>query len=240
MEKKTVELCIMKMLNIQNELNSRLNPNWKEMDWDFLLAARMEAAEAVNHWGYKWWKPDESHAGSGDPLDPVLMELADVWHFLLSKFLVVEDLIEQGGPGDGTSEKLSESFIEIVSNRFLPDFEGFEDVDELTALQNLMIAEDEWTMAVRFAHACRVIGLSFAGLYALYMGKVALNRFRWQKDYGGSYQKIWDGIEDNDHLLDILKLDPDFSDSENLYKLEIDDIVKKLEAKYKELVENKQ
>jgi len=52
--------------------------------------------------------------------------------------------------------------------------------------------------------------LSWGELYSQYVGKNVLNIFR--QDYGykkGTYIKIWDGREDNEHLVDIIdSLDP--------------------------------
>ena len=61
-------------------------------------------------------------------------------------------------------------------------------------------------------------GLSFEQLYRMYVGKNVLNFFRQDHGYkDGSYIKIWDGREDNEHLSDLLvRLDPnqgDFADA---------------------------
>ena len=50
---------IKEMMSIQNELNCQLNPDWRNQGWDFLLAAKIEMAEAIEHYGWKWWKKQE-------------------------------------------------------------------------------------------------------------------------------------------------------------------------------------
>ena len=39
----------------------------------------------------------------------------------------------------------------------------------------------------------------------MYLGKAALNRFRWSNGYGSEYIKEWDGREDNEYLSEIIK-----------------------------------
>jgi hypothetical protein len=42
-------------------------------------------------------------------------------------------------------------------------------------------------------------------IYALYIGKNILNRFRQNNGYKtGEYRKLWQGREDNEHLVELL------------------------------------
>ena len=69
------------MLRLQDETNRRLAEDWKQRDWSFKLAAKVEAAELADHLSYKWWrlkKPDMPQAR---------MEVVDIWHFVLSDLL---------------------------------------------------------------------------------------------------------------------------------------------------------
>ena len=56
----------------------------------------------------------------------------------------------------------------------------------------------------RFGLLCDNLGITFDWLYKHYVGKAALNRFRWANSYGSGYRKIWHGREDNEHLTEIL------------------------------------
>ena len=53
--------------------------------------------------------------------------------------------------------------------------------------------------------------LPFDELFKMYVGKNVLNFFRQDHGYkDGSYIKVWNGREDNEHLADILaELNPD-------------------------------
>ena len=47
--------------------------------------------------------------------------------------------------------------------------------------------------------------MDYAELYALYIGKNMLNRFRQNNGYkSGEYRKLWQGREDNEHLIELL------------------------------------
>jgi hypothetical protein len=43
-------------------------------------------------------------------------------------------------------------------------------------------------------------------LYGMYIGKNILNRFRQNNGYkSGEYRKLWQGREDNEHLVELLE-----------------------------------
>ena len=48
-------------------------------------------------------------------------------------------------------------------------------------------------------------GLDFTQLHSAYVGKNVLNFFRQDHGYqAGTYQKLWTGREDNEHLVEVL------------------------------------
>jgi hypothetical protein len=50
------------------------------------------------------------------------------------------------------------------------------------------------------------IGMNIDDLYRGYVGKNTLNFFRQDHGYkDGSYIKVWNGKEDNEHLVDVVK-----------------------------------
>ena len=74
---------IKEMMSIQNELNCQLNPDWQKARWNFLLAANIEMVEAIEHYGWKWWKHQEPD------IEQVKMEMADILHFILSEAIAI-------------------------------------------------------------------------------------------------------------------------------------------------------
>ena len=50
------------------------------------------------------------------------------------------------------------------------------------------------------------LNMPFDELFEIYVGKNVLNMFRQDNGYKeGTYKKIWNGREDNEHLSDIIK-----------------------------------
>lgn len=94
-----------------------------------------------------------------------------------------------------------------------------------------MAAEGPYEMLEAFVVLCDAVGLSFLDLYFQYVGKAALNRFRWNNGYAdGTYVKIWDGREDNEWLTEILN-----QNTASLILEEPDDMLKEIENKLGQL-----
>jgi hypothetical protein len=56
-----------------------------------------------------------------------------------------------------------------------------------------------------FATVMNLIEMNFDALYRSYVGKNVLNFFRQDHGYkDGSYIKVWQGREDNEHLVDVV------------------------------------
>jgi len=52
----------------------------------------------------------------------------------------------------------------------------------------------------------KYMDMSFDELYQIYVGKNVLNMFRQDNGYKeGTYNKVWNGREDNEYLADIMK-----------------------------------
>ncbi len=61
--------------------------------------------------------------------------------------------------------------------------------------------------------------MTFEDLYSGYVGKNVLNFFRQDHGYqDGTYKKIWDGREDNEHLVELVA-ELDVSDAQFSAKL---------------------
>lgn len=180
---------LLNMLEIQDQLNSRLDPNWRERDWNFRLAAKMEAAEAIDHIGYKWWQNQEPNMAQAR------MECVDIMHFVLSDLLNTSH----------TQESL-QSEAEFFTSRYHNWHQRIQPDHPHDALQRVM--QEPCLPTVLYVMFS--LDYSFDDLYRDYIGKAALNQFRWEHDYSGSYQKMWQGREDNEHLTELLAtLQPD-------------------------------
>lgn len=54
----------MSMLDLQGQMNSKVNPNWIHAGYPFLRAVLVEGGEAIDHHGWKWWKAQEKDMAS--------------------------------------------------------------------------------------------------------------------------------------------------------------------------------
>ena len=125
---KTSQLLI--MLQLQGELNAVINPNWLKADYPFLRAAFVEAGEALEHHGWKWWKNQEPDVGQ------LQIELIDILHFYLS-----DALLSNGGDLELTladiMSEIGES--ELVFDRVSFDFKSMDVLRLLELLAGLAV-----------------------------------------------------------------------------------------------------
>lgn len=185
---------VTEMLRLQAEVNSKINPNWLKAGYPFLRAVLVEAAEAMDHHGWKWWSKQEPNMGQ------LRLELIDIWHFALSHLLVQND-----GDPNQTANLVCQAWDQKILDMEAP-FELRPNASLLECLELIagLAAVRRFDVAV-FRDTCRLTNLSFDDLFRSYVGKNALNHFRQDHGYKqGTYQKIWDGREDNEHLAEIL------------------------------------
>ena len=191
---------IKEMLDLQNKINEKVHPHWREQNFEWYRAIWVECAELLDHYGWKWWKKQSPNQAQ------IELELVDIWHFglsiLLSKYdieksisLISEGMIDQRGSG-----KFRENLEDFTSNTL--QTRSFD--------------------LKRFNQVMNDVGLTFEKLYVGYISKNVLNSFRQDKGYqAGTYIKDWDGIEDNEYLIRLAsKMDPKSENfSSELYTL---------------------
>ena len=187
---------LLTMLNLQNNMNVKVNPQWIGAGYGYLRAAMVESVEAIEHHGWKWWKAQEKDLGQ------LQMEMVDIWHFALSDYL-----IKAGGNIEGAVASIRDALnnnsetVTFDGNQYTP-----KSMDLLTNLQ-LMTG---LTAASRFSSflfmvICSQCELSADEIYRQYVGKNILNFFRQDNGYkAGTYIKTWNGEEDNEHLMQVL------------------------------------
>jgi dimeric dUTPase (all-alpha-NTP-PPase superfamily) len=151
------------MLNLQDGMNKKVNPQWLTAGYSYLRAAMIESVEAIEHHGWKWWKAQKLD------LPQVQMELVDIWHFALSHLI-----IQHNG-----------------------------DVENLELMAGLCIAK-RFDVPL-FLKIVEQAEMNSDALFSQYVGKNILNFFRQDHGYKeGTYIKIWDQREDNEHLVEVL------------------------------------
>lgn len=181
------------MLDLQDKMNTKVNSQWRAQGFAWYRAIWVECAELLDHYGWKWWKKQTPDMAQ------VQLELIDIWHFGLSQLLVDEsareallDQLECGLAGLGDTTGSDEQFRLAVE-----------------AFAGATLNTRKFDIA-GFAVLMNACGLSFDDLYTGYVGKNVLNFFRQDHGYkDGSYKKLWDGREDNEHLVEaVAELDP--------------------------------
>lgn len=199
------------MLELQDKMNARVNPQWLTSGYLYQRAIVIEGAEGIEHHGWKWWKKQSCD------MPQLQMELVDIAHFLWSAILV----------NHGGEHALANQWVRAELAAKAPlQFDG--KVYDPAALDipsklEMMIA----VAAVRRVHMPLFEALladcqmNWDSLSRLYVGKNVLNFFRQDHGYKeGTYLKEWQGREDNEHLSEILgELDASASDlPEQIYR----------------------
>lgn len=190
--------AVLTMLDLQDKMNSKVHPNWREQGYEWYRAAWIECAELMDHAGYKWWKHAEPD------VEQIQLEVVDIWHFGMSALLV----------GNEDTGALAGDIVADLSAMPTASLSLLGASEALAS--SCLISESFSTSA--FLDLMRASDLSFDQLYRMYVGKNVLNFFRQDHGYkDGSYVKVWAGREDNEHLSDILSrldaADENFTDA---------------------------
>lgn len=185
------------MLSLQSAMNRKVDPDWVQAAYPYLRAVVVEAAEAIEHHGWKWWKKQSLD------LAQLQMEVIDIWHFILSEVL----LRHQGNESRANAHLLADS--RETGNGLIEFDNQVCDLTSMTLLEKLELltglAAARRVEIALFASIMRDCGMSWDDLFAQYVSKNVLNFFRQDHGYKeGSYQKVWSGKEDNEHLVEVM------------------------------------
>lgn len=191
---------LVQMITLQDQVNSKIDSEWKQTKNPFLRAVYMEIAEAIDHHGWKWWKKQVPN------LAAVQMELVDAWHFYLSEMIIrhsdkLSSSLEDTGSEAG---HLAEVILLDINQ---PWSLANESYSLLNLLETLMGTALIGTINIPlFSGTMEAADFSWTDMYKWYIGKNMLNTFRQDNGYKeGTYIKVWnDEREDNDHLTDLL------------------------------------
>ena len=179
-------------LALQDTFNKVVNPDWRKAGYNWRRAMWIEAAELIDHLGYKWWKNIDA------PWDQkqVLLEVVDIFHFLLS-----DVMIDRRAGAD-----LLSAYKWATHHTYAPTKElKIRQVEEF-----VVSCLDEHPVMTGFFQVMISLDITPDQLTKYYLGKNALNKFRQDNGYKtGEYRKIWslngDQVEDNKVLESILE-----------------------------------
>jgi len=195
---------IMNMLELQDSMNSKVNPDWRSAGNEWYRAIWMEASEMLEHYGWKWWKKQEPDVMQ------VKLEVVDIVHFALSIRL------EQNLSVDETAEVIAKDFENSMQA---------EDLSKTIECLALLTLTDQGAHFSFIAGIMKILEMPFDELYEIYVGKNVLNMFRQDNGYKeGTYKKMWNGREDNEYLADIMQ---ELNGSSQTFKNDIYDALSK-------------
>lgn len=188
------------ILQMQDDMNKVVNPDWVNAKYKWSDAAMMEAAEAFDMTPWPWWKK-----ASVPNWTQIKLELVDIFHFALSQ------LIERSG---GTVQQFPDPVLNAITMDWLFEYVGmaihlYNDAEAVELLQTNLrsylsrIADNPEFLSSRVGLKQLFTMMALTGMTPddcakIYLGKNVLNKFRQGHGYkAGTYVKIWDGHEDN-------------------------------------------
>ena len=186
------------MLKLQDGMNSKVNPDWVAAKNNWHRAIQVEGVEAIEHHGWKWWKKQECDMAQ------LRMELVDIWHFVLSA--VIQS--KHGNIPLAKMEMIAEFNLFQKSVQFDNQYYSLSQMSLLEKLDLLVgLAAAKRSNLALFESLLADCGMDWTELFKQYVGKNVLNIFRQDHGYkAGTYIKVWEGREDNEHLLEILSV----------------------------------
>ncbi len=184
------------MLKMQDDMNSKVNPDWVSAKNNWHRAIQVEGVEAIEHHGWKWWKKQDCDMAQ------LRMELVDIWHFILSAAIQSK----HGNIPLAKMEMMAELNLYQKSVQFDNQYYGLAQINLLEKLDLLVgLAAARRTNLALFESLLSDCGMNWLELFKQYVGKNVLNVFRQDHGYkAGTYIKIWNGREDNEHLVEVL------------------------------------
>ncbi len=221
--------CTLSMFKMQDSINEVASggENWREKDKPWYRAVFMETAELMDQCGWKWWKKQEFNGQQAQ------LELVDIWHFGMS--IILQNMSREHFIHHKNDRKENQHLKEDFENTL--DHKAIKLVATVLSLRNTMRFKKTFILerleifaqetlknadifdVKGFAELMYMFDLDFSKLFALYTAKNALNHFRQENGYAsGHYVKVWDGLSDNEHLMNIIHR-LNWSDSRLFYEV---------------------
>ena len=201
------------MFALQQTLNDETNGRgWesgytnqgKFISWKRCI--HMECSELIDSFAWKHWK----HISKPTDWENVRVEVVDIWHFVMSLLLEhyhnenrggLEQLIEDVANTQGFRDFCKEAY----------DPHGFDDLELINDVESLIHGCTGFELELfdgllrQYFDVALKCGINLTTLYRYYVAKNVLNKFRQDNGYkDGTYQKIWNGKEDNVVMLELL------------------------------------
>lgn len=217
---------ILQMLQLQQHLNDSTNgegwekgitKNGKLIDWK--RCTYLECAELIESYPWKHWK----NIDAKPDYENIKIEVVDIWHFIMSQAL--EDYkIKNLGTIDALARSIHAlpNYSIFAAPLSMTDKNYYEQIKVVEKLIKTLFYEASTEKLIEaFIDIAIQSGLNLEALYKLYIGKNVLNQFRQDHGYKeGTYHKLWEGIEDNIIMQQLLDKYEEFTADELYNALE--------------------
>ena len=181
------------IVELQNEFNKKVHPNWIEQNYNWNSAIIVESGELLESYGYKWWKSQEQ------AIENVKVEAIDLLHFVISDYMQQQYNDYHKEFEHGFDFYTDDTFDEC---RICFSYHDEQQHDMLELIDTLNQETDSRfsTMKSIFEH----LNMSNEDVYLAYIIKNCLNEFRQKHGYKeGTYIKDWNAKEDNEVAYEI-------------------------------------
>lgn len=188
------------IVNMQDELNEKVIPGWREANLNWSNAVLSECNEYLDCFHWKWWKsgPDGAELGEVIDKDNLIVESIDLLHLLISQYLS-----ETKSSNEHLGDLLTSTYKKIQEKNEALTCIGsvsFDIVKTMKVLLSNSIDAQPGYAITALMVILDDLGLSAVDIYEHYLSKNLLNFFRnlnGYKDPNVNYPKYVDGIEDN-------------------------------------------
>ncbi|ARR02631.1 dUTPase, dimeric [Campylobacter vicugnae] len=222
---------IKEMLQLQQQLNDDTNGiGWengftkdgKLINWKRCIY--MECAELIDSFAWKHWKSINAPLD----IDNIAIEIVDIWHFIMS-FGLESYKINSLGDIDSLTDNImaSSGFNEFCKEPYnIKEYSIYEIINDTELIINRCSGYNInfFDLLRDYFRVSLKCGVNLQKLFNIYIGKNVLNKFRQDHGYkDGTYKKIWNGVEDNAIMNEILQsginsVDEIYSKLENQYQ----------------------
>lgn len=224
--------CFREIVELQDNFNLRLNPNWKKANFDWCSYLMVESSEQLDSLNLYHWKDKK------DDLENFKVEVIDNFHFLTSLWQTISD-------NEGVATLFNSKFTKVSKM----ETDDADTLIKLTKYFCFKVLEYDFTkqsghLAIATETLFKLmlkLGInSPQKIYQEYIVKNALNIFRQTNGYkSGTYIKSW-GVDESDNSIEDNVIAYTLSDlllEEN--ELSIENLLEELETYYENNVRNK-
>jgi dimeric dUTPase (all-alpha-NTP-PPase superfamily) len=177
---------IQTLFQLQDELNTSINSEWKTMDYNWHLYIQTEAVEGIQSFSFKHWKKGEDNFLNAE------MELTDIIFFTIS-LCIVEEI---------PSDIFLDYFIKGMRSNYYPKSK-YHCISTFQSIMLSSLTNNILELIKNLGRLAHILNMSLDNIYCKYIAKKVLNTFRQDHGYKeGTYIKEWKSLNDPSGLVE--------------------------------------